>query len=185
MKRNDKLALVFFALILALVVAFMLYGNASGNNDKITICHATGSASNPYVEITIDSNALPAHIKHGDIYPVPANGCPTAQIPTVFTTAHPPATPTNPAKTGWATAIFPTKAVTQEPPVIVEQVVNTCSVCCVTQGEVKAIYSDFSQFIVGLNDVTRIEVKNCCAYVYKGDKLTHQVNLAGWVVELK
>jgi hypothetical protein len=54
--------------------------NNGGNNDgKITICHATGSETNPYVEITISVNALPAHERHQDgedIIPAPAEGCP-------------------------------------------------------------------------------------------------------------
>jgi len=45
---------------------------------KITICHATGSAKNPYVMITISVNGLNGHDKHpGDIIPAPAGGCPT------------------------------------------------------------------------------------------------------------
>jgi hypothetical protein len=54
-------------------------GNNGGNNDKVTICHATGSETNPYVEITISVNALAAHLRHQngeDIFPVPAGGCP-------------------------------------------------------------------------------------------------------------
>lgn len=44
---------------------------------KITICHATSSAKNPYVEITIDVNGLNGHDKHkNDIIPAPAGGCP-------------------------------------------------------------------------------------------------------------
>jgi uncharacterized surface protein with fasciclin (FAS1) repeats len=47
------------------------------NGEKITICHATGSAKNPYVEITIDTNGLNGHAQHtGDIIPAPAGGCP-------------------------------------------------------------------------------------------------------------
>jgi hypothetical protein len=45
----------------------------------VTICHATGSSTNPYVQITISENALPAHLAHQDgrdIIPAPANGCP-------------------------------------------------------------------------------------------------------------
>ena len=50
----------------------------SNNNDKITICHATGSEKNSYNEITVSVNGLNGHDKHdGDIIPVPAGGCPT------------------------------------------------------------------------------------------------------------
>lgn len=43
---------------------------------KTTICHATGSSSNPFVEIEVADSALPAHQGHGDIIPAPAGGCP-------------------------------------------------------------------------------------------------------------
>ncbi|MGA1630328.1 MAG: hypothetical protein ACO39P_08430, partial [Ilumatobacteraceae bacterium] len=43
---------------------------------RITICHATGSETNPYVEITVDANSLSGHGDHpGDIIPAPAGGC--------------------------------------------------------------------------------------------------------------
>jgi hypothetical protein len=38
--------------------------------DKITICHATGSASNPYLFETVSLNALPTKVGAGDIVPV-------------------------------------------------------------------------------------------------------------------
>ncbi len=45
---------------------------------RVTICHATGSATNPYVEITVDANGLNGHGDHdGDIIPAPAGGCPS------------------------------------------------------------------------------------------------------------
>jgi hypothetical protein len=49
-------------------------------NGKITLCHATGSATNPYVEITVSvAGATNGHAKHpGDIIPAPADGCPTS-----------------------------------------------------------------------------------------------------------
>ena len=51
------------------------------NDGKITICHATNSAKNPYNEITISVNGLNGHGKHeNDIIPVPENGCPTTLI---------------------------------------------------------------------------------------------------------
>lgn len=47
------------------------------NGEKITICHATGSSTNPYTEITIDSNGLSGHENHqNDVIPAPAGGCP-------------------------------------------------------------------------------------------------------------
>lgn len=53
--------------------------NSPGQNEKVSICHATNSDSNPFVEITISKNALPAHLSHQDgqdIFPIPATGCP-------------------------------------------------------------------------------------------------------------
>jgi hypothetical protein len=44
---------------------------------KTTICHRTNSAKNPFVEITVSNNALPAHQAHGDIIPAPPGGCPS------------------------------------------------------------------------------------------------------------
>src|SRR5205085_802508 len=55
--------------------------------DKITICHATKSVKNPYVEITISMNGLHGHgpaddSRHHagswkDIIPAPKDGCPS------------------------------------------------------------------------------------------------------------
>jgi hypothetical protein len=48
------------------------------NPGKTTICHRTGSATNPWVTITIADRALKAHARHGDLIPAPAGGCPAA-----------------------------------------------------------------------------------------------------------
>ncbi|MBP1701806.1 MAG: hypothetical protein H6Q38_913 [Chloroflexi bacterium] len=63
-------------------------------NGKITLCHATGSATNPYVEITVSvAGATHGHAKHlGDIIPAPADGCPlstpiTSSTPTSWNIA--------------------------------------------------------------------------------------------------
>lgn len=54
----------------------------AATDGKITICHATGSATNPYVKITVSVNGLNGHDKHPkDIIPAPADGCPTAATP--------------------------------------------------------------------------------------------------------
>ncbi|HZU86582.1 MAG TPA: hypothetical protein VFF78_03795, partial [Anaerolineaceae bacterium] len=48
---------------------------------KITICHATGSESNPYEQITVSVNGLNGHVKHADdMVPAPENGCPTSPL---------------------------------------------------------------------------------------------------------
>lgn len=51
--------------------------DTGSDGKKITICHATGSKKNRYVEITISINGLNGHGKHpNDIIPAPAGGCP-------------------------------------------------------------------------------------------------------------
>jgi hypothetical protein len=58
--------------------------NPRAKAGKITICHATGSSTNPYVEITVSRNAVKAHADHQDgrdIIPAPAEGCPGAAPP--------------------------------------------------------------------------------------------------------
>jgi len=41
----------------------------------VTICHVTGSTSNPVVLITVSAHAAPAHIAHGDFSPNAAGSC--------------------------------------------------------------------------------------------------------------
>ena len=69
-------------------------GAQTNQNGKITLCHATGSATNPYVEITVSvEGATHGHAKHpGDIIPAPADGCPmstpiTSSTPTSWNIA--------------------------------------------------------------------------------------------------
>ena len=62
-------------------------GAQTNQNGKITLCHATGSAINPYVEITISvEGETHGHTNHpGDIIPAPADGCPMS-IPNTSST---------------------------------------------------------------------------------------------------
>ena len=59
-------------------------GREDRPSPKVTICHATGSETNPYVQITISENGLNGHGHHhkkagrpDDIIPAPAGGCPS------------------------------------------------------------------------------------------------------------
>ena len=50
---------------------------------KVTIFHATGSATNPYVEITISNDAVAAHKSHQDgqdIIPAPPWAAPATLL---------------------------------------------------------------------------------------------------------
>src|SRR5438093_2459083 len=59
---------------------------------KVTICHHTHSAKNPFVTITVSVHALPAHLGHGDtVRPCPPTGTTGAQgtvVPKVVALGH-------------------------------------------------------------------------------------------------
>ena len=69
-------------------------GNGNGPADKITICHATHSETNPYVVITISENGLHGHGRSGhqddeDVIPAAADGtCGGAKVPTEEPPGH-------------------------------------------------------------------------------------------------
>jgi hypothetical protein len=59
------------------LVATFAQANSSTSSAKMTICHRTKSATNPYLKLTVSGAALAAHRRHGeDIIPMPAGGCP-------------------------------------------------------------------------------------------------------------
>ena len=60
---------------------------------KVGICHSTGSATNPYVHITVSVDAAAAHVRHGDVLAATATGCPGA-TPTPTPTPTPTVPPT-------------------------------------------------------------------------------------------
>jgi hypothetical protein len=49
---------------------------------RVSICHRTGPHHNPdYKEVEVNMSALNSHLRHGDIYPVPPEGCPGRGTP--------------------------------------------------------------------------------------------------------
>ena len=56
-------------------------GGGPGGGERVTICHRTRSATNPWRKITVSRNALPAHERHGDTFPDAQGNCPGPDIP--------------------------------------------------------------------------------------------------------
>jgi hypothetical protein len=54
---------------------------------KIAICHRTGSSTNPWVAISVSSNAWKAHAAHGDFRVSVSHPCPPATTTSTSTTA--------------------------------------------------------------------------------------------------
>lgn len=69
--RRLLLTLVFPALLL---VVLATGATAGGNNEKATLCHRTGNGSSH--QITVSVNAMPAHLRHGDVTPDLYGDCP-------------------------------------------------------------------------------------------------------------
>lgn len=66
---------IFIFIGIAALLIVPLFITAKDGN-KIIICHATGSETNPFVEITISVTGLNGHMFHeGDIIPAPEEGC--------------------------------------------------------------------------------------------------------------
>ncbi len=73
-----RVSLVLFVALLAVsVLATAQAAQKAPTGKKTTICHATNSASNPYVTLRVSTSALTGHAHHSrDIIPAPAGGCP-------------------------------------------------------------------------------------------------------------
>ena len=82
MKRSIIAALGVVGVLMTGSASTALAKPAAPTTDKMTICHATGSVTHPYVTITVSKSALTAHKAHQDrrdLIPAPANGCPPNQ----------------------------------------------------------------------------------------------------------
>jgi hypothetical protein len=66
---------------------------AAQSDQKITICQATGSPSNPWVFTTIDARDLPEHLARGDFRANSIAACSAARAPGAATPAAVAATP--------------------------------------------------------------------------------------------
>lgn len=76
--------LILGAVALAVLAIGLSTATAASNTTtfKRTLCHRTASAKNPYVKITVSTKAAFARAlaRAGDIYPVPAGGCPKVAL---------------------------------------------------------------------------------------------------------
>lgn len=110
-KQKSLVTLSAFVMSAFLMLATRNYVHAVSNNSKVTICHATSSATNPYTQIVVSENAIGGHFENpgtpkagheldllfqGEVA-CPGGVNPTA-TPTNIPTNIPTATPTTPVQ---------------------------------------------------------------------------------------
>jgi hypothetical protein len=122
------------------------------NPGKIEICHATGSATNPYNEITVDYNGLVGHLSHpGDIIPAPEEGCPSVTATPVLMTATPTFTVTLTLADTLTETIEPTSTLTATPTATITGNGNQMITICHATGSSKKPYVMITISVNGLN----------------------------------